>query len=149
MRPEQKREGQVQPVLGRLEFLYVGTSAFERDCAYYRDVLGANLVWAFNAFGAKVAAFRLCDGPLWLLADHRRAPSCMPIIAVQHLERTVAELKERGWHSDGDSFEIPNGPCYRFTDPSGNQIAIFQNLRPDSMERAFADKDNPNAIRME
>ena len=55
-----------------LEYLYVGTAAFERDVAYYRDVLGAAIVWAFHAFGVKVAALRPCDGPLILSADHRR-----------------------------------------------------------------------------
>jgi hypothetical protein len=137
----------MQPPLGKLAYLYFGTAAFERDVAYYRDVLRGKIVWAFNAFGAKVAAVRLCDGPLFLLADHRLAPSCMPVLAVEHLEATVEELKRNGWKSEGDSFEIPNGPCYRFYDPSGNQIAIFQNLRPDAMEKSFADRDNQNAIR--
>ena len=71
----------MQPPLGRLAYLYVGTAAFERDRAYYRDVLGAELVWAFHAFGARVAAFRVCQGPLVLLADHRPAPSCTPVLA--------------------------------------------------------------------
>jgi predicted enzyme related to lactoylglutathione lyase len=137
----------MQPPLGKLAYLYLGTAAFERDVAFYRDVLGGNIVWAFNAFGAKVAAVQVCDGPLFLLADHRPAPSCMPILAVENLEATVEELKRRGWQSDGDPFEIPNGPCYRFTDPSGNQMAIFQNTRPGAMEESFADMDNQNAIR--
>jgi predicted enzyme related to lactoylglutathione lyase len=134
--------------LGRIEYLYVGTAAFDRDVVYYRDVLGAEVVWAFAAFGAKVAAIRVCDGPLLLLADHRPAPSCMPVFAVEDLEATVEELKKRGWKSDGELFEIPNGPCYRFTDPSGNPLALFQNLRPKAMEKAYADTNNPNAIRM-
>jgi hypothetical protein len=115
--------------------------------AYFRDVLGAEVVWAFNAYGAKVAALRICDGPLFLLADHRPAPSCMPILAVENLEETVTGLKRRGWRSEGEPFEIPNGPSCRFTDPSGNPFAIFQNLRPGSMEKAYADTSNPNAIR--
>ena len=48
------------PPLGTLEYLYIGTSDFDRDCAYYGTVLGAERVWAFQAFGAKVAAFRVC-----------------------------------------------------------------------------------------
>jgi len=137
----------MQSPLGKLAYLYVGTAAFERDVAYYRDVLGAEVVWAFNAYGAKVAALRVCDGPLLLLADHRPAPSCMPVLAVENLEVTVGELKQRGWKSEGESFGIPNGPCYRFTDPSGNPLALFQDLRPDAMEQAYADTSNPNAIR--
>ena len=133
--------------LGKLAYLYIGTANFERDLAYYRDVLGATIVWAFNAFDAKVAAFHVCDGPLFLLADHRPAPSCMPILAVENLAATVEELKRRGWQSEGDRFELPNGPCYKFIDPSGNPLAIIQNDRPDAMERAYADMENKNAIR--
>ncbi len=142
-----RRTNLTPPPLGRLVYLYLGTTAFERDFVYYRDVLGAEVVWAFDKFAAKVAAFRLCDGPLFLLADHRPAPSCLPIFAVEDLESTVAELKRRGWQSKGDLFELPNGPCCRFNDPSGNPMALLQNLRPDAMELAFADPKNTSAIR--
>ena len=133
--------------LGTLVYLYVGTADFDRDGAYYANVLGAERVWAFHAFGAKVAAFRVCQGPLVLLADHRPAPSCMPVLAVADLEAAIAALKARGWQSEGEAFAIPNGRCYRFADPSGNPYALFQNDRPEAMERAYADKDNLNAIR--
>jgi predicted enzyme related to lactoylglutathione lyase len=135
------------PPLGTLEFLYLGTADFDRDCAYYVEVLGAERVWAFHAFEARVAAFRVCSGPLFLLADHRPAPGCMPVLAVADLDATAAALKARGWQSDGEAFAIPNGPCYRFTDPSGNAYALFQNDRPEAMGRAYADPDNANAIR--
>jgi predicted enzyme related to lactoylglutathione lyase len=135
------------PPLGTLQYLYLGTADFDRDCAYYAKVLGAERVWAFNAFGARVAAFRVCGGPLFLLADHRPSPSCMPVLAVADLDAATAALKARGWQSVGEAFEIPNGPCYRFVDPSGNPHALFQNDRPEAMERAYADPDNANAIR--
>jgi predicted enzyme related to lactoylglutathione lyase len=137
----------VGPPLGKLAYLYVGTADFQRDCAYYEGVLGAEQVWAFHAFGARVAAFRLCEGPLVLLADHRSAPSCLPVIAVGDLDAAAANLRARGWQSDGDVFEVPNGPCSCFTDPSGNRYALLQNDRPDALERAYADEQNPNAIR--
>jgi predicted enzyme related to lactoylglutathione lyase len=133
--------------LGKLEYLYIGTADFDRDCAYYTQVLGAERVWAFHAFEARVAAFRVCQGPLFLLADHRPAPSSMPVLAVADLDATVAALKARGWQSEGEAFEIPNGTCYRFADPSGNPYALFQNDRPSAMEQAYADKDNARAIR--
>ena len=71
----------------------------------------------------------------------------MPILAVENLEATAEGLKGRGWQFEGDLFDIPNGPCCRFNDPSGNPFALFQDIRPDAMERAFADQGNPNAIR--
>ncbi len=126
-----RRLGGPMPMpLGPLAFLYMGTANFARDVAYYRDVLGAELVWNRTGFGAHVAAFRLGEGPLLLLADHRPAPSLMPIYEVADLKATAKALKKRGWKPDGGSFEIPNGPCYAFEDPSGNRFAIFENVRP-------------------
>ncbi|TLZ71097.1 MAG: VOC family protein [Methanobacteriota archaeon] len=114
-----------------LEFLYVGSSDFKRDLGYYRDVLKADLLWNKTGFGAHVAAFRMSEGPLLLLADHRPAGTCMPVYAVEDLEGTAKSLRKRGWKPDGGLLEIPNGPCYAFEDPSGNRFAIFENVRPD------------------
>ena len=130
-----------------LRFLYVGSADFERDFTYYRDTLGAERLWQFEAFGAKVAAFRLGDAPPLLLADHRPAPSCLPVYEVANLTETARMLTERGWKPDGERFEIPNGPCYLFHDPSGNPFALFEDVRPSAMEHAFADEHNPRAVR--
>ena len=115
---------------GTLAYLYLGTADFKRDLAYYRDVLGGELVWDLTGFGAHVAALRIGPGPLVLLADHRPAPSCIPVYEVENLKETARALKKRGWKPEGGSFEIPNGPCYTFEDPSRNRFAFFQNVRP-------------------
>ena len=119
---------------GNLEYLYVGTANVPRDVAYYRDVLGALLRWNLTGLDAHVAAFRLGEGPLFLLADHRPAPSCMPLYSVADLKRTTRDLRSRGWKPEGRPFEIPNGPCVVFDDPSGNRLGIFQNDRPQPFE---------------
>src|SRR3972149_4338257 len=67
-------------------------------------------------------------------AAHRPAPSCIPVYVVKTLRETTRELKKRGWKPDGGRFEIPNGPCYAFEDPSGNRFAIFENVRPAPFE---------------
>ena len=118
------------PPLGRLRFLYLGSSKFDVDMKYYERVIGATMLWKREAFGARVAAFRPLDGPDVLLADHRPAPSVLPVCEVENLSASVKELKKRGWKPKGPRFEIPNGPCYLFEDPSGNEFAIFQNDRP-------------------
>src|SRR6266571_957500 len=61
-------DGPMSKPFGTLSFLYVGTADFERDLAYYRDVLGGELVWNRTGFGAHVAAFRLGKGPVLLIA---------------------------------------------------------------------------------
>lgn len=117
--------------LGRIAYLYVGSADVGRDLAYYRDALGAEVVWDLTGFGARVAAVRVVEGPLVLLADHREAPSAMPVVEVAHLAATEQELRARGWTPAGAGFEIPNGPCLRFDDPSGNPWAVFENVRPE------------------
>lgn len=123
--------------LGLLKYLYTGSSDYARDRAYYLDVLGAGLVWEFEGFGAHVGAFRLGDGPLVLLADHRKPPSVMPVFAVDDLEATVQELRAHGWRPEAGPFGIPDGPCYTFRDPSGNEFAVFGNERPDALVREY------------
>ena len=132
---------------GDLVYLYVGTANFERDLAYYRDMIGAPVVWNFSRFGAKVAALRLGAGPLFLIADHRPAPSCLPIYAVKDLAATLATLAARGFRAEGPPFEIPDGPCQRFHDPSGNALALLQIDRPNALVAAHEDPSNPHVQR--
>ncbi len=122
---------------GKLAYLYVGTADLDRDLEYYTKVLGAKLLWNYNEFGAKVASVRLCDGPQYLLADHRHAPSILPIFEVGDLKATAKDLRSHGWKSEGRTFEIPPGPCLLFKDPTGNELAIFENVRPGLMQESF------------
>jgi predicted enzyme related to lactoylglutathione lyase len=111
----------VAPPFGALRFLYIGSKDTGRDLKFYKDLLGAEEVWRFKEFGADVAAVRMGEGPLVLLADHRHAPSVLPIFEVEDLKETAKALKARGWKPKGPKVEIPNGPCYVFEDPSGNE----------------------------
>ncbi|MDA4131206.1 MAG: hypothetical protein OK457_10585 [Thaumarchaeota archaeon] len=122
----------------KLKFLYMGSANVETDLKFYRDVLGAKLIWHSKHFGAEVAAFNLSNSdkeeePLLLIADHLTPPKCELIYEVEDLESTSSDLRARGWKPESELFEIPNGPCYLFKDPSGNTLAIFQNVRPNVM----------------
>jgi predicted enzyme related to lactoylglutathione lyase len=122
--------------LGRLEYLYIGSSDVEKDLAYYRDVLGAEVVWDFQEFGTRVFAVRLAARPpLVILAGHRPAPSVLPIFAVDDLEKTENELRRKGWKPEGPPVEVPDGPCYLFKDASGNELALLGSVRPRVLER--------------
>gem|GEM_PF-463223 len=129
--------------LGLLKYLYTGCADYARDRAYYLDVLGASLVWEFHAFDAHVGAFRLAEGPLVLLADHRKPPSMMPVFAVDDLDATAKALQARGWKPEAGPFGIPDGPCYTFRDPSGNELAVFGNERPDALVGEYEAEHGP------
>ncbi|HEU4865561.1 MAG TPA: VOC family protein [Actinomycetota bacterium] len=119
----------------RLVYLYVGSSDIGRDLGFYRDRLGGELIWRSEGFGAEVAAVRLGDGPLVLLADHRPSPSALPIWAVEDLDDELARLRAAGWEEGARRVEVPDGPCAVLVDPSGNEVALLERVRPGVMER--------------
>lgn len=121
-----------------VEYLYMGSSDYERDLNYYRDVLGAQEVWKFDRFGSKITAFSLSAGPLILLSDSRQAPSCQPVFRVSDLSSCARDLTSRGWKPVAGPFGTPNGEAYSFEDPSGNRFAIFQ-VDETSTDRAYFD----------
>jgi predicted enzyme related to lactoylglutathione lyase len=134
--------------LGALVYLYVGTDDLERDRAFYLDALGAEPVWRFAAFATEVAAVRLtAEAPLVLLAEHRPAPSCLPIWSVRDLDEAVARLARSGFAVQGQTAGTPDGPVHVLRDPSGNEIGLLQQDRPNALEAAFADPDHANAVR--
>lgn len=122
--------------LGRLEYLYVASADVGRDLDYYTKTLGAKVVWDFSEFGTRVAAVQVCERPpLYILAGHRTAPNVLPIFAVPDLAAAEKALRKRGWKPEGPSVEVPDGPCYLFKDPSGNELAILGFVRPHVLER--------------
>lgn len=120
--------------IGRLVYLYVGSADVSGDVAFYRENLGGELIWHHRAFGAEVAAVRLGDGPLLLLADHRKPGTVLPIWTVDDIDATLAGLKERGWTGTTTRVEVPDGPCLLVRDPTGNEIGLLQQTRPGVME---------------
>lgn len=145
------KAGEGQPVdlnkfLGEVAYLYVGSENVGRDLDFYLDGLGAELVWRFKAMGAEVAAVRMGPGPLVLLADHRPVPSVLPIWECPELDAAVEALRASGWTGKETLFEVPDGPCAVLEDPSGNQLALLNRLRPNVLIGSWSDRENPRAI---
>lgn len=127
-------------IFKRLIYIYIGTSNFTADYHFYKYTLGATLVWEFENFGAKVAAFDLCGEPWLLIADHVSPPSKRLIYEVGNVDEAAKELEARGWTPDGKKFEVPDGPCINFKDESGNEYAILQMTRPYLLVKEFKKK---------
>jgi predicted enzyme related to lactoylglutathione lyase len=130
-----------------LAYLYVGSADVEADLGLYRDALGGELIWRFHAFEAEVAGVRLGDGPLVLLADHRPAPSVLPIFAVTDLDAAETRLQGAGWAESATRVEVPDGPALVLRDPSGNEVALLHRVRPDAMPSSYRDPGNTHAVR--
>ena len=113
-----------------LRFLYIGSADVGRDLAAYKAA-GAEELWDKTAFGTRVAAVRMGPGPPVLLAGHRPSPSILPVYQVADLTASVKALRSAGWTIEGETFEVPNGPCRLVKDPSGNELTLLEETRPD------------------
>jgi hypothetical protein len=115
---------------GQLDFLYTPSADVAADSHYFRDVLGAEVVFAIEAMGTKVAMIRLNDeGPAILLTDHLDGDRPILVYRVENLAEAVAALEARGW-PQGRLLELPPGPACSFETPGGHRLALYELSRP-------------------
>jgi hypothetical protein len=118
-----------------LDFLYVPSADVVRDLAFYRDVLGGEIVFAIEAFGARVAEVRLAaDSPHVILADHLTGEAPVFVHRVESLERSLAQFRAGGGEVEAE-FDIPPGPCAELRTAGGQRIAVYEATRPEVYER--------------
>ena len=83
------------------------------DVESLSEGLGAEVVFAIEAFGARVAMLRLAEGPPeLLLADHLEGERPVLVYRVDDLEAAVSELRSRGVDA-GRSWASRTGRCTR------------------------------------
>jgi catechol 2,3-dioxygenase-like lactoylglutathione lyase family enzyme len=116
------------------DFLYMPSPDVAKDIAYYRDVLGAELVFAIEAFGTRVAQVELCDGPRLMLAGHLEGEAPVLVHRVADLDSTLEQLERDGATIEA-RFGIPHGPCASLRSPGGQRLALYELTRPEATER--------------
>jgi catechol 2,3-dioxygenase-like lactoylglutathione lyase family enzyme len=118
-----------------LDVLYLPSRDAQADLAFYRDVLGARVVFAIEAMGTRVAEVSLSpDGPRILLADHLDGEAPLLLHRVSSLEETLDELGARGLQPE-HRVELPLGPCVTFRTPGGQRLGLYERTRPEVDER--------------
>jgi hypothetical protein len=115
-----------------LDFVYMPSSDVVADLAFYADVLGADVVFAIEAMGTRVAQVRLTGaGPRLLLADHLEGDAPVLVHRVSDFDAEIERLRGRGLELEA-SFGIPHGPCATFRAPGGQRLAIYELTRPEA-----------------
>jgi hypothetical protein len=105
------------------------------------DYVGAELVFAIEAFGSRVAMVRLgAAPPHLLLADHLSGERPILVYRVADLDAAAAELRSRGC-DPGPRLGIPHGPCCSFRSPGGHRLAIYELTRPQAAEQLAGRRD--------
>ena len=125
----------------RLDFVYLPSRNVAADLRHFTDGLGAEVVFAIEAFGTRVAMVRLApDPPPLLFAEHLHGDQPVLVYRVEDLDRAVAELREHRLDI-GLEFEIPHGRGAEITNPGPQRIAIYERARPQAVERLAGRRD--------
>jgi hypothetical protein len=125
----------------RLDFIYLPSRDVAADLRHFTGGLGADVVFAIEAFGTRVAMVRLApDPPPLLFAGHLQGDQPILVYRIEHLDRTIAELRSR--HVDiGEAFEIPHGRGVEVTNPGPQRLAVYECTRPEADERLAGRRD--------
>lgn len=114
-----------------LDVLYVPSRDVAADLAFYRDVLGARVVFAIEAMGTRVAEVATSPhGPRVVLAGHLAGEAPVLLHRVTDLDETLNELGGRGLELEA-RVELPLGPCATFRSPGGQRIGLYELTRPE------------------
>ena len=118
-----------------LDILYVPSRDVAADLAFYRDVLGARVVFAIEAMNTRVAEVALAaDGPRLVLADHLGGTRRYYCTRVDDLEQTLRGFASRGIAPER-RVELPLGPCATLRTPGGQRLGLYERTRPEVDER--------------
>ena len=125
----------------RLDFIYLPSRDVAADLAHFTQGLGAEVVFAIEAFGTRVAMVRLAPNPPPLLfAGHLEGDQPVLVYRVDNLNRAVAELRDRHV-AFGVDFEIPHGRGVEVTNPGPQRVALYERTRPGADERLAGRRD--------
>jgi hypothetical protein len=129
------------PQLGPLDFIYAPSTDVAADADWFVQTLGAELVFAIERSGTRVAMVRLgTGGPPILVTDHLPDERAVLIYRVDDLATATAALEERAWMPER-TVELPPGACTIFRAPGGLRLAIYEASRPGVVESMAGQRD--------
>jgi hypothetical protein len=125
-----------------LDFLYTPSADVAADIERFATALGAQVEFAIERFGTRVAMVRLAEGPPHVvLAEHLEGERPILVYRVARLDEAVRQLEARGVDA-GPQLGFPYGPIHAFTLPgSEHRIGIYELTRPEVREKLAGRRD--------
>jgi hypothetical protein len=121
-------------VFDGLDFIYFPSRDVAGEMEVFTDGLGAELVFAIEAFGTRVAMVRLSpDPPACCSRVTSRATGPSSSTALRTSIRPSPSWKAAPWGCR--SLEIPHGPGAELTLPGPQRVALSQLTRPQATHR--------------
>jgi predicted enzyme related to lactoylglutathione lyase len=106
----------------RVDYVEFPATDIERTKRFYSEVFA----WEFTDYGPEYTSFsdgRLAGG--FRAAAEASAGGPLVVIYSTNLEEVEAGVREAGGAIVRETFEFPGGRRFHFTDPSGNELAVW------------------------
>ena len=106
----------------RVDYVEFGATDIERTRRFYERVFG----WQFEAYGPDYTSFK--DGRLsggFTRDAPVRPANPLVVIYATRLDEVEAEIRSEGGQVVRPTYEFPGGRRFHFTDPSGNELAVW------------------------
>lgn len=107
----------------RINYVELPVHGVGRVRSFYADAFG----WQFTDFGPDYAATMTGDVDLGLNGDvEQHSEALLPVIAVDDLDATLAQVQQAGGEVVVPTFAFPGGRRFHFRDPAGHVLAAMQ-----------------------
>lgn len=107
----------------RLNYVELPATDIAKAKAFYEKAFG----WSLTSFGPTYAGTTTGDVDLGLQADKGEAPKApLAIVETKDLEASLKSVTAAGGKITKPIFAFPGGRRFHFTDPSGNELAVWQ-----------------------
>jgi predicted enzyme related to lactoylglutathione lyase len=106
----------------RVDYIEFLTTDIEETKRFYSEIFG----WEFTDYGPDYTSFtdgRMAGG--FSSAPVVAAGGPLVVLYAVNLEEIEAIIRESGGRIVRETFEFPGGRRFHFTDPSGNELAVW------------------------
>jgi hypothetical protein len=106
----------------RVDYVEFGATDIERTRRFYERVFG----WRFEDYGPGYTSFQ--DGRLsggFTRDAPVRPANPLVVIYATRLAEVEAKIRSEGGQVVRPTYEFPGGRRFHFTDPSGNELAVW------------------------
>jgi uncharacterized protein len=106
----------------RVDYVEFGATDIKRTRQFYERVFG----WRFEDYGPDYTSFQ--DGRLsggFTRDAPVRPANPLIVIYAARLEQVEAKIRSEGGQVVRQTYEFPGGRRFHFTDPSGNELAVW------------------------
>lgn len=106
-----------------IDYIEFSVTDMEEAKRFYSQAFG----WEFNDYGPDYAGIRRGDGEAGGFRVVEQVATGGPLIVLysSDLELTLESVKQAGGRIVQEPFGFPGGRRFHFTDPSGNELAVW------------------------